>query len=327
MKLYLIICNFEKFRVVNEVAFNSIRLLAKQYGFETQIAYISQLKYCTQGEMEIAQKDYPNVSFYMYDKNKSENECIFDCLSKSKADRYFVCDARYLEEEDVINQMLDYASNYGVHFVRCDCKYTGVFENVAKFFKSWHNKVLKVVSTAQFCSYVRNLVIFDDTVYSYMERSSINSARIRETDMLVNTIDAIVDAPEGFVKAKHFNNNWLGLTIGCVSMLLAIWCFVCIFIASTSFNQTSWLFVGFVLFGVVGYILFLTSLASSRTAFYKTLVKHTPTEPILSFPAAKKSLGKGKEANEQKIASAVAKNFEVAKQKPKTKEKSVNKQK
>ena len=311
MKLYFVICNFEKFRTVNEITFNSVRLQAQNFGFEVSMAYISQSKFTTQEQLAQASKDYPNVSFYLYDNAKSENECIFDCLTKQSADRYFVCDARYLEREDVVNQMLDAASYYGVHFVRCDCSYRGVFEGLVKFFTKLNNRILNFVSSASFSPYVRNFVIFDDVVLSYMKRSPIRSARIRETNYLVNTMDEVIQVPADFKKAKHAKQNWLGVTAGGISLALAVWCFICIFIASTNFDTTSWLIVGTIAFGVIGFLLLLIGIAGVRTSFYKMFEKRSDCSPVVQFESVKHSLSKSKEAKEQNIANAIAKDYSV----------------
>ena len=297
MKLYIMVCNFEKYLKANQIAFNGIKKMAKEQGFDVEFAYISQLRYTSKQEVESVQKDYPYVNYYLYDNLHTENECIFDCMQKVKADRYFVCDARYLEYEDLVADMIYGASYYGVHFVRCKAEYTGVFEGVVKFFKNANNKLLEYLSSSKKSPYIRNFVVFDNVVYDYMMRSPINSGTIRETDYLVNTNDVIFDAPNNLKKANHFVHNWANFLMGGTCLFLAIWAFACMFLVSMSFRATSWFLFAFIAFGVVGFVAILNADASSRTQFFRPYTKRVEAKPIFEIVKEKKNLIKNKEEN------------------------------
>ena len=283
MKLNFVICNFEKYLRVNEITFNAIKKLALDAGFECELSCISQNRYASKREVEMAKHNYPKVNFYVYDNNTTENQCIYDALAKVQADRYFVCDARYTEQLDLIKLMLEQATMYGVHFVRCKKDYNGAFAYPVKYVKKFNNKLLGNVSSAKMSPYIRNLVIFDDVVYDYMSRSPINSGRVRETDMLVNTYDALITLPENFKRAKHFMANWTSCLIACASLFLSIWTLIYMFLVSTSFNTTTWCLMGFIGFGVIGFVMLLTSIASSRTLFYKPFEKKRNAKPVFEL--------------------------------------------
>lgn len=319
MKLYLMVCNFEKYLKVNQIAFNTVKKLAKDNGFDIDVAYISQSRYTTEEEIKQTRQDYKHVNFYLYDNMHTENECIFDCMQKCKADRYFVCDARYLENEVLIRDMLYCATYYDVHFVRCKKTYTGIFEPVVKFFKKVNNKVLDYISSSKRSSYVRNLVIFDSIVYDYMMRSPINSGVIRETDFLVNTNDIILNVQMGFKKANHFVHNWANYLIGSTCLFLAVWSIVCLFTVSNSFNMASWLIFAFIAFGVVGFVVLLSAMATSKTLFYRPYAQRRETLPVFELVKDKKNLNKKKVEEEINKTNTSEKNNKTKITKTKTK--------
>ena len=188
-KLYWVICNFEKQKKVSEIDFEGLNRIANDSGYEVEFAFISKENYCSEEEFDRLKKDRKrprDLSAYLYSSNHTENECIYDALLKVSAERYFVCDARYLKHEDTIREMLEISSFYKMHFVRCKKDYDGIFATPVKFIKQTHNKVLGLVTNTKNEKYVRNFVVFNEEVLEYMKRNPINSAVIRETDMLFN---------------------------------------------------------------------------------------------------------------------------------------------
>ena len=69
MKLYIMVCNFEKYLKANQIAFNGIKKMAKEQGFDVEVAYISQKRYTSEQEIQSVKADYSYVNYYLYDNN------------------------------------------------------------------------------------------------------------------------------------------------------------------------------------------------------------------------------------------------------------------
>ena len=301
-KLYWVICNFEKHKKVNEIDFEGLNNIANDSGYEVEFAFISKENYCCEEELEEFKKSkqFPkNLSAYLYSKCHTENECIYNALLKVNAERYFVCDARYLEHRETIKEMLVISSFYQMHFVRCKKEYNGIFATPVRYIKQMHNRVINLVTNTKNEKYVRNFVIFNEDVLNYMKKRPINSAVIRETDMLFNTNSEVVEAPENFKSAKHYLENWTSYLIGSVSAFLSLWCFISMFTLRTDLNLFSWLLVGIIIFGVTAVLTLNFAVANSKTVFYRPFWKRVECEPIKEIKKKKTRITKKKKEEEE----------------------------
>ena len=300
-KLYWVICNFEKQKKVSEIDFEGLNRIANDSGYEVEFAFISKENYCSEEEFDRLKKDRKrprDLSAYLYSSNHTENECIYDALLKVSAERYFVCDARYLKHEDTIREMLEISSFYKMHFVRCKKDYDGIFATPVKFIKQTHNKVLGLVTNTKNEKYVRNFVVFNEEVLEYMKRNPINSAVIRETDMLFNANSENVEAPKDFKRAKHYLENWTSYLVGFASLFLCIWCFISMFILRTNLDLFTWLLIGIIVFGITAILTINFAVANSKTVFYRPFWKKEECKPIFEIKKKKIRITKKKKEEE-----------------------------
>lgn len=304
MKLYWVICKFEKYGNVTNIDFEKLTNIAKEHDFDVEFAYISKIPYEKKDDIEkVYTNTSSNVHFYMFKKLHTENECIYKALSFFNADRYFVCDARYLEMEETIHQMLHIASFYGMNFVRCKKEYDGIFVAPYKIIKNFHNRIVRLFADTKNNKYIRNLCIFDSKVYHFMEKNPSTSAIIRETDFLVNVQDCIVTPPEKMKKAKHYVENWTSFLVSATSLFLSLWCIICLAILKPNFNLFTWLIVGIIIFGVIGILGINYSIARNKIIYYKPFAKREKIEAVLEYKGQIVTFEQSKEENKDEEAN------------------------
>lgn len=278
MKICWLICDFEKNNFLETLNLKDCANIALSQGF-------NQVEFCivtNKDKIKLPNNLKDMCELYSFLNTATENQCIFQVLKEKEADRFFVCDLKYITQKELIARMIHISTYYDSHIVHCKKTYTGVFEYVVKYIKKIHNKIVKSFSMSKNNSYVRNFVIFTKQIKKMIIENERRSAIIRESDFLVNVNNRNVEQPKGMELAKHRVENWISYLISISSIVLTVWLIVCLKLLRPNFTEFTWLLTGIVAFGVLGVVYLNYSIANTKFVYYKPHRKKMKYMPQIS---------------------------------------------